>query len=204
MSLFDTSVAGKCVCQKWEPPHYVFLFNVHLLELCWLTRLLPNHPMIIQEHPKFQTFCSHLPSFHSPAIFQSFSNHFLPFSCLFPSFLPGSQLLKVPIAPEVTALHLAAASGDIHGFREIIDAKAPMRRSAPQPLWKWFQLKSSHILFVFFYRKINWKSSDYFSIEILTEISWISLFVLLVINYCIYCIWRWQSSQGSRPLWGSC
>lgn len=86
MSLFDTSVAGKCVCQKWEPPHYVFLFNVHLLELCWLTRLLPNHPMIIQEHPKFQTFCSHLPSFHSPAIFQSFSSHFPIIFFHFPVF----------------------------------------------------------------------------------------------------------------------
>ena len=124
---------------RTTPLCFSFYSNVHLLELCWLTRLLPNHPMIIQEHPKFQTFCSHLPSFHFPAIFQSFSSHFpviffhFP---VFPSFLPGSQLLKVPIAPEVTALHLAAASGDIHGFREIIDAKAPMRRSASQPLWK--------------------------------------------------------------------
>ena len=177
MSLFDTSVAGKCVCQKWEPPHYVFLFNVHLLELCWLTRLLPNHPMIIQEHPKFQTFCSHLPSFHSPAIFQSFSNHFLPFSCLFPSFLPGSQLLKVPIAPEVTALHLAAASGDIHGFREIIDAKAPKRTSAPL---KMISIEILTYPFCFFKGK---------SIENQVTIFQLKFLLKSHESHCLFCWW---------------
>ena len=78
---------------RTTPLCFSFYSNVHLLELCWLTRLLPNHPMIIQEHPKFQTFCSHLPSFHFPAIFQSFSSNFLPFSCFskFSSRFPTSQ-----------------------------------------------------------------------------------------------------------------
>ena len=46
------------------------------------------------------------------------------FLCFF-GVVPPSRCVQV------TALHLAAASGDLHGFHEIINAKAPAAHGCP-------------------------------------------------------------------------